>query len=829
MRRVLVTVASGLALTALAPAQQQLVRELEAKLTNVSVGSVAWFHASLDRVAALANVDYRLAVQAGEELWQRAASDGPSGVAEAAAAWVACALKHCEGPTSSATWELRAKEPPADAAPWVLADYYLTRARDLCLLGRHSEELPLAIKGRMSAEAAGDWARRLEASLTIRRAVPSRGIHDLRRQLAVARAAGSAEQIRYVEPLIALAEAEHCLDRGEVAETKKRLEVAQAMAAAVGHQQVLVAIQFVRAGIADREEQYDLAALELSFLEPLCDECGDTRGKVIAVDLRAELAIRVGDLEGARALIAAELELMKGRGWLLLERSVLITKFNLAVKDHDGALADELSGQIDSNDDEGDRDREQYLDISEQLVAAELERAEFERQLTAGRLQWAEQAQAIWMWSGIAGVIGLGFLLSVSWLARRRLVRVNLLLAEKVQQVEQERSAKSHLEERMRQMQRAEGLGTLAAGIAHDFNNLLTSMIGGAELLRIQTGDQDRHQLTEMILSAGQQGARLCRQLQAYSGGSPLQLEAHDLLRIVQDTLPTLHASVKGQLQVLVAPESESAVAMVDRGQMEQVLLNLVLNSHEAAAKCVRITIRTADLPDEVEGEEPAQRVAILELVDDGSGMTEEVAQRIFDPFFTTKFPGRGLGLAVVFGGVRRHGGQVAVDVLTSGGSRFVIQLPLAGGDVLIPLPPKQAIADVRDVSMATEVAVIIVDDEAIVRKALSSMLLKIGVKAQAFERGEDAIRHVQALSDQQACIALVDWTMPGMDGAEVIRLLRDTGKRVRCVLMSGHARDYVEDYARQLAPERLLAKPFLLDDVRAALQELSDEMQLLR
>jgi two-component system, cell cycle sensor histidine kinase and response regulator CckA len=243
----------------------------------------------------------------------------------------------------------------------------------------------------------------------------------------------------------------------------------------------------------------------------------------------------------------------------------------------------------------------------------------------------------------------------------------------------------------------------------------------------------------------------------------------------------------------------------------------------------VRISIRRCDAQQEDGAEQPAKRVALLELVDDGIGMTPEVAQRIFDPFFTTKFPGRGLGLAVVFGGVRRHGGQVTADAPASGGARFVIQLPLAGENVLIPMPPKKTAVAVGDAPLATTLAVIIVDDEAIVRTALTSMLRKLGVQAHAFEHGQDAIHYVEALPDPEACIALVDWTMPGMDGGEVIRRLRDTGKQVYCVLMSGHARAHVDDCARQVAPDRLLAKPFSLDEVRNTLQELRDEMRLLR
>src|SRR5690606_29383531 len=365
-------------------------------------------------------------------------------------------------------------------------------------------------------------------------------------------------------------------------------------------------------------------------------------------------------------------------------------------------------------------------------------------------------------------------------------------------------------------------LGTLAAGIAHDFNNLLTSMIGGAELLRQQTDDVSRREVTDMILAAGQQGARLCRQLQAYSGGSPLVREPCDLRSVIDEMLPTLVASVKSKLVVHLVPESESTVAMVDRGQFEQILLNLVQNSHEAGACHVWISIRGQVVDPEVVDGIGLNRAAVLQTVDDGSGMSNEVAQLIFAPFFTTKFPGRGLGLAVVFGGVRRHGGRVTVDCPETGGARFTIYLPLAGKDVAVPNAPRRPAGAVAAISLPESVAVIVVDDEPIVRVALTSMLRRLGINAHVFADGESALAYVAALPDGHACIALVDLTMPGMDGTEVIRQLRLTTKLLRCVLMSGHADDYVEECARQIQPERLLAKPFLIEEVRHVMKDLS-------
>lgn len=819
MRRVLIAVASGLALTALAPAQQLLVSELESKLASLQVGSAAWYQTSLDRVAALWRYDLRATALAGEQLWSQAKDSGPLGVAEAAAARVAIALTEADGVHAAAVWVERATEPPLEADSHIRADYFLTRARNLCMLEKHSEELPLAIKSRGCAEQCGDWGRRIEAMMVMLDSLPNRGLASVRK-LAAEAIALDVQFVKYLQPGILLARAEKHFERGSEKMALGKISDAEEQASRHGNRMVLAEVAMFRARVAERKGQTMEAVEFYALAGERYQEMNDLNGVVLTIDLRAELAIAAGDLEHARELINQELEYLDGRGWRGLEWGSLVTQRNLAIKEQDGTRVDELSTKIAELEVEEHKESVRYVDVTEELASKEVERADMERRLSAERLVSAEQSQLVWMFGAILGILAVGAVLTVSWLGRRRLLSANQQLAEKVDQVHEAREAQGHLEERMRQMQRTEGLGTLAAGIAHDFNNLLTSMISGAELLRVQGDQAERRELADMILAAGQQGARLCRQLQAYSGGAPLTREPFDLRQIIIETVPTLVAAVKGVLQVHLQQDSRQTVALVDRGQFEQILLNLVLNSHEAGARNVWIGIREAAATDGA-----GERTALLQIVDDGGGMSAEVAERIFDPFFTTKFPGRGLGLAVVFGGVRRHGGQVMVDSPGAGGARFTIHLPLAEKSVVLPRPPIKVLDSHQDVRLPESVSVIIVDDESIVRLALVSMLRKIGVKAYAFEHGAAAVAFVRESSAKQACIALVDLTMPEMDGTEVIRKLRDTGRQVSCVLMSGHADDYVEECARQLSPDRLLSKPFMMGEVRQIVAELTAEM----
>ena len=179
-----------------------------------------------------------------------------------------------------------------------------------------------------------------------------------------------------------------------------------------------------------------------------------------------------------------------------------------------------------------------------------------------------------------------------------------------------------------------------------------------------------------MILASGRHGARLCRQLQAYSGGTPLAPAPHDLLALANEMLPTLRASLGPDVEVSTTDDSRSVIGLVERGTIEQILLNLALNAREAHARHLRLHIGVAR--DAGDATAPERPVARIEVTDDGQGMAAEVAERVFDPFFTTKFPGRGLGLAVVHGGVRRHGGRIAVQSEPGRGTTFSIHLPLA-------------------------------------------------------------------------------------------------------------------------------------------------------
>ncbi|MFN3243758.1 MAG: ATP-binding protein [Planctomycetota bacterium] len=822
-----------LVLTQLAAAQQSpstppWIDVLERRLAETPAGSVGWYRLSLARIAAIADRDLADATRAAERLWQQAGKGGPVGVREAAAAWAALTSTIVEGPVAASRWRERASEPPPEADPWLQADYYLTRSRTCGALWEEGEALRHAVRGQEFAERSDDWLIRGRAALLTLHTTPSRRIEDVRALFARARAAGADAEVDALAPLLLLAEADYHELQGDYAGARRLLAEAAPLAAAQGNMRVSarIAASLAAFAIHDPDAAEGEQARELmAAAQQRFEDYGNRLGVLFAIDQQAELAIVGDDLEGARALIEQQVQLLEGRGWRMAERDALITQFNLAIKEHDGPRADDLSRQLDEFLPEEARIESGLLSVQERVAKAERARGDMQRKLERQQLALAEQANSVWMWGAIAGVFGLGAVLAVSWLGRRRLLRANLQLGEKIVQLEETRSAKGKLEERMRQMERTEGLGTLAAGVAHDFNNLLTSMIGGAEMLRARHVDVESQELAEMILSAGQQGSRLCRQLQSYSGGVALERAPLDVKAVIEEMLPTLAASTRGRVAVRVAPRAPSLVVQLDRAQFEQILLNLVQNSAEAGARNVTVAIEDAEAAS-CPSETLSGRVARLRVVDDGRGMTKEVVTRIFDPFFTTKFPGRGLGLAVVFGGIKRHGGSVQVVSSVDGGTRFTIELPLVEGDVVAAVAG-EASTPRGDQPIAK--TVIVVDDEAIVRKAMASMLASLDCAAHAFEGGDAALAFVASMADRRGVVAIVDLTMPGMDGEEVVRRLRELDGSLPIVLMSGHDDEYVEEQARTLSVDHVLIKPFLVGEVRDVLQRVADRVQLPR
>ncbi len=362
------------------------------------------------------------------------------------------------------------------------------------------------------------------------------------------------------------------------------------------------------------------------------------------------------------------------------------------------------------------------------------------------------------------------------------------------------------LEEALRNAQRLESLGLLAGGVAHDFNNLLTGILGNAELALETVPPESRPaRLLTDLRDAALRAADLTHQILTFTGNRPLERAPVDLGALAAETVRLMAAGLPPRAKIALDARG-GVVVEGDATQLRQVVLNLIANARDALPEAggnIAVRVRAE------------RERAELVVEDDGRGMSAETRDRMFDPFFTTHELGRGLGLAVVHGSVRAHGGEIAVESELGAGTRVVVELPLSQRAVAAPPPEARA-------KLGTgRGRVLIVDDEPSVARVAAHVLGSAGFEAQVVHDGAAAIASLEAARGELALV-LLDLTLRGESGAALLPKIRACAPGVPVVLMSGYA---TQDVRARLAPNEVagvLAKPFrateLLGQVEAAL-----------
>jgi PAS domain S-box-containing protein len=377
------------------------------------------------------------------------------------------------------------------------------------------------------------------------------------------------------------------------------------------------------------------------------------------------------------------------------------------------------------------------------------------------------------------------------------------------------------VERRLLEAQKLESLGVLAGGIAHDFNNLLTAMLANANLARSEL-PADTPVATELrhIENAARRAADLCQQMLAYAGKKEIRARLLDVSDLVRSTVALLRVSVHKNTRLDLRLDDELPGVMADSAQLQQILMNLVLNAADAIGEQPGVITITTGQRDVEAGlfqsaihrpELPAGRYVVVEVRDDGCGMTPETLARIFEPFYTTKFSGRGLGLASVLGIVQQHRGALFVESEPGRGSTFRLLLRAEAARAAKPAAPAAATA------VAFEGSVLVVDDEEPVRDVLNSVLRRQGLEPLLAASGEEALR-IYAGQRDQVTLVLLDLTMPGWSGERTLQALRQRNPRQRVVLMSGYSEQHSMARCAALGVSDFISKPF---DVETLLQKL--------
>jgi two-component system, cell cycle sensor histidine kinase and response regulator CckA len=382
-------------------------------------------------------------------------------------------------------------------------------------------------------------------------------------------------------------------------------------------------------------------------------------------------------------------------------------------------------------------------------------------------------------------------------------------------------------EERLRVSQRLEAVGRLAGGVAHDFNNLLVVIIGYAEFAMdsVREGDPIRGDLEE-IRKAGERAAALTRQLLAFSRRQLLKPEVISLNEVVRGMDGMLGRLIGEDIEFKTVLTDDLAPVLADPGQIEQVLMNLVVNARDAMPTGGTLTIATAPgRPRDAQIGRAAERGdewVVLSVADTGSGMDDATRAQIFEPFFTTKPQGEGtgLGLATVYGIVNQSGGTIALDTAPGAGTTFRVALPAdRSGAPVANLPGSRAQASPRP----GKETILIAEDEDAVRQLAQRFLAAAGYQVLTAANGDSALR----IAEQHGGpidLLLADVVMPLMSGPELAQRLDEARPGLRVLFISGYTGTAISKHG-VLGPEtRLLEKPFTGADLLKRVRQILDE-----
>jgi signal transduction histidine kinase len=386
----------------------------------------------------------------------------------------------------------------------------------------------------------------------------------------------------------------------------------------------------------------------------------------------------------------------------------------------------------------------------------------------------------------------------------------------------QAQAARERLENRLHQAERLESLGQLAGGVAHDFNNLLAVILNCAAFVAEATvGNDSVRADVEQIRAAAERAAALTRQLLIFGRREQARLEALDLSLITADLQGLLARSIGENIALIVHPGRGLPAVHADRGQIEQVLVNLAVNARDAMPDGGTLTIETslAQLGDEEALLHPnvrPGRFVALSVSDTGLGMSPDVVRRIFEPFFTTKPTGQGtgLGLATVHGIVTAAGGSLSVDSQPGAGTTIRAFFPAADEEV-----PPRAATPTAALTRGTGETILIVENEPAVLEVTARMLRRNGYQVHAASSGA----HALALASQyEFDLLLTDQVMPEISGSELAQRIRQVHPEAGVLFMSGYSWNVPGPRNAPAEGTMLLRKPFteqtLLDSIHAVL-----------
>ena len=353
---------------------------------------------------------------------------------------------------------------------------------------------------------------------------------------------------------------------------------------------------------------------------------------------------------------------------------------------------------------------------------------------------------------------------------------------------------------KIQNQQRLETLGQLTGGVAHDFNNLLGVITGSLDLLKSQNQHLVNGELIDEASQAAYKGADLVTRLMAFSRQQPNRPTELDLNQHVEALMPLLRRAVGERVELRFEPARESALIFADASQLENTLLNLCLNARDAITGSGRITVRVR-ISD--------RHNLLLEVVDNGSGMSEETVKRAMDPFFTTKEKGSGLGLSTAYGFAQQAGGEIRIATAQGEGSTVSISFPR-----MTDSRGEESNGADADLNRGNG-TVLFVDDQPALRRIGKASLEALGYSAHTVATAEEAIAYLQTNTLPDAVLS--DWILPGdLDGFGLACWVRGVHPQLPVMLMTGFAPDSLEARGERFP---ILMKPFSLSQLSSSIQ----------
>ncbi|RMG01864.1 MAG: response regulator, partial [Nitrospirae bacterium] len=390
--------------------------------------------------------------------------------------------------------------------------------------------------------------------------------------------------------------------------------------------------------------------------------------------------------------------------------------------------------------------------------------------------------------------------------------------------IQRDISEEKKLYEQLLRAQKMEAIGTLAGGIAHDFNNILSAVLGYAEILRDEIPEDEKLiKSVDIIEQSAKRGASLAQKILNVTRKEKLQLKMSDINLVVEETLELLKRSIPKDIEIKAKLRRDIPEIRMDPGQIQQVIMNLIINARDAMPEGGTITVTTDMVGAEngaangVKGESGFVKVSVS---DTGAGISKDMQSKIFDPFFTTKEQGRGtgLGLYIVHSIITNHGGYINLYSEPGRGTRFNIYLPVLQGGT--EKEDAKTIEDLRG-----EGCVLVIDDEEHLRELVKDYLEPLGYQVLTASDGREGVR-VFSQRREDIDLVILDMIMPGMNGAEVFQQIRSLKEDAKVLICSGYSHEGLAGI-RELIKEGasgFIQKPFSKTTLATKVKEATEK-----